>query len=258
MLATVGKYWRSVMQDFRALPSSHYALLSLLFFAGLELIAGFHRWIWALSAILLALLAYGVILVRTEEAHRFHPTQAILPILTAAGLTGFSLFLPNTAIRHIYFVVAALVFFWLLKNAAKQAYPTWNWAITLLVLFLNMAVILGIRFHLFLPIMFVLTVTFAISFLLSAQAIRRLASSIAHTLLISLSLGLVVTEVVWVLQFLPLHFLVQAGIIVVVYYVFFHIISLSLENQLERRQVTEYAVLGTATLLLLLLSARWI
>lgn len=253
-----GRIWQGIQWLFRELPSSHYVLLALLFFAGLELIVVFHRWLWLTAVVLLALLAYGVYLVRVEERGRFHPTQAILPLLAATGLTGFTLFLPATGIRHLYFAIASLLFFWLLRHGARQAYPTWNWTISTLTLLLNTAVILGLRFHLYLPLLFTLIMLFVVSFLISAQALRRVANGALQTTLLSLSLALALTELAWTLQFLPVHFLVQAGTIVVTYYVFFHTVSLSLERKLARAHLVEYAVLGAATLAVLLVTARWI
>lgn len=244
---------------FRAIfPSSHYVLLAILFLIGLELITVFHSWIWLFTGILLALMIYGVALVRIEEKGRFQPTQTILPIMTAAGLTGFTLFIPLTPLIHLYFAVAALLFYWLLRHGARLAYPTWNWLISSIVLFLNMAVILGIRFHLYLSVLPTLIIVFCITWLVSVQALRRVAASMTHAMLLASAIALVLTQITWTLQFLPLHYLVQAGVVIVVHYVLFHLVSLSLEHQLRRRHVAEYVILGIVSLLVLFSTARWI
>jgi len=239
-------------------PSSHYALLSILFFIGLELIIVFHSWIWLFTAILLALMVYGIVLVRIEERGRFKPTQVILPLVTASGLTGFTLFLPLNSLIHLYFAASAVIFFVLLRHGARLAYPTWNWLISTIVLFLNIAVALGIRSNLYLGVLTTLLIVFLVSWLVGTQALRRVASSLAHTLLLGAALGLVLTQLTWVILFLPIHFLIQAGIVVVVYYVLFHILSMSLEGRLRRKHIVEYAVLGGIALLSLLVSARWV
>lgn len=239
-------------------PSSHYVLLSVLFFIGLELVVVFHHWILLSSLILLGALIYGIILVRIEEGGDFHPTQAILPILTAAGLTGLAVFLPLTPTIHVYFAVSATLFYWLLRNGARYAYPTWNWVLSTIVLFLNVAVALGFRFNVYLPVIITLLAVFFVSWLVSYQALRRVTSSMLHTCLLALALSLVLTELTWVLQFLPVHFLIQAGVIVVVYYVVFHLLSLSLQHQLTRRHLFEYIGLGALAMTILLATARWI
>ncbi len=239
-------------------PSSHYVLLSLLFFILLELVTVFHRWIWLFIAILLVLMIYGIVLVRIEERGRFKPTQTILPLVTASGLTGFTLFIPLTSLVHLYFALSALIFFLLLRHGARLAYPTWNWLISTVVLFLNVAVALGIRFHLYLPVVATLILVFIVSWLVSVQALRRVAASLSHAMLLAVALGLVLTQLAWTLQFLPIHFMIQAGVIVIVYYVLFHLLSRSLEGELRREHVVEYAALGSFALLILLATARWI
>ncbi len=241
----------------RLIPSSHYALLALLFFVGLETIFAFERAVIVLTIILFGLLAIGIMLVRIEERGRFRTMQAVLPFMAVAGLTGFGLFLPHNELQHIYFISASLILFWLLKHGAKLAYPTWNWTLSTLVFFVDVAPILGLRFHLYIPIVAVLGAIFIIAFLISLQAIRRIAPLVSDAILISLSLAVGLTQIAWVLQFLPLHYVVQAGILVCFYYVFFHLISVSYERRLTRQDVTEYAVVVAMALTLILYNARW-
>lgn len=239
------------------LPASHYVLLSLLFFAGLEMLLVFHRWILLAAAILLALMALGIVLVRSEESHGFHPTQAILPFLAAVGLTGFSLFVPTTALIHLHFALASLVFFLLLKYGVRKAYPTWNWAISHLVLFLNLALLLGTHYHLYIPLVVTLGAAFGLIALISFQATYRLTKRIAEAVLLAGAIGFVLSQVVWVLQFLPLHFFIQAGFITALYYVAFHLLEISYDRKLTRKDVIEYAALGALALTVILATARW-
>ena len=239
-------------------PSSHYAILSLFFLAGLEIIFSLHRFIPLLVGILLLILFIGIVLVRAEERGIFHPTQTILPSLAAFGLTGFALFLPTTQFIHFYFILSAVIFFTVLKYGAKQAYPTWNWMISLIVLFVCLATILGWRFHLYVPILFIISATFAVFFFISLQSLWRLAPTTSEALLLALCTAFVLTALTWVLQFLPLYYLVQTGVLVAFYYVLFHLVTAMFEGGLHRRDILEYSLVGTAALLFLLATARWI
>lgn len=236
---------------------SHYLLLATVFFVGFELIFAFHQWAVLLAFVLLAVVAAGIILVRTEEQGKFHPMQTILPILATTGLTAFALFLPTVPIIHLYFLASAAILFFLLKHGARQAYPTWNWVISTLILFLNVAAVSGWRFHLYAPLLYALPLICAIVFLISLQALSRIIPSTAETTLLSAATGFVLTEVAWTLQFLPLHYLVQSGVIVALYYVCFHLISLSYERAITRKDVLEYSLVGLAALLLVLMTAQW-
>lgn len=249
--------WRPLLALLAFWPSSHYALLSLFFFAGLELAYGLRRLVLLLVSIMLTITVFGIILIRTEERGWFHPTQVILPTLAAFGITAFSLFLPTNFLLHLYFTVSAIVFFYLLKHGAKQAYPTWNWLISLVVLFVTVAAVLGWRFHLYIPIIFILPVIFLIVTLMSVQILLRYTNRSYDAWLLSLTIGFVVAEMVWVLQFLPLHFIVQTGLVTAVYYVIVQLTAASYEQPLSRQELIEHIGIGTAAALILLLTARW-
>lgn len=240
------------------LPSSHYALLSLLFFVGLELIFAIQRWTYIFLAILIALMMLGVFLVRYEERHHFRLNQLVLPLLAITGLTGFGFFLANNLLLHLYFILAAILFFWLLKHGSKKAYPTWNWGISTVIHFLNLTLILGLHFQQLIDLFPTIVLSFAVSFLVSVQAVRRVAPRLAEATLIALAIALSLTELVWLLQFLPgLHYIIQAGVIVAFYYIFFNIIRLSFERQLKSRDIWEYGTIGTIALLIILLTTKW-
>lgn len=239
------------------LPSSHYALLSFFFFAGLEVIFTFHRFIPFLVAAILLLLIIGIILIRAEEGGRFHPTQVILPTMAALGLIGLALFLPADFTVHIYSLLAACLFFLVLKYGAKQAYPTWNWIISHIVLFACLTTLLGWRFDLYIPLLVVIGFSFLIFFLISLQSLQRLTPSTSEAILLSLSTAFVLTEATWTLQFLPLSFLVQAGFLVALYYVLFHLATISYERPITRQDVVEYMAVGGSALFIILITARW-
>jgi hypothetical protein len=154
--------------------------------------------------------------------------------------------------------MASVLFYGLLRHGARQAYPSWNWMISTLVLFVNLAVVLGIRWHLYVPILATLAAVFGVTLLISYQALFRVTDSGRYALLLSCSLSLVITQIAWALQFLPLFFLIQAGMLVTFYYVGFYCLALSLQSQLTRQQILEYGSLGGVALLVLLFSARWL
>jgi hypothetical protein len=239
-------------------PASHYALLGLLFFVGLEVIFSIQRWIYGFITILILLMIVGVVLVRLEEGQRFKPNQLVLPFLALTGLIGFSFFLREDILRHVYFVLATLLLFWLLKHGSKQAFPTWNWTIATVILFLNLAVVLGLHFQQLLPLLPTLIISWLVSFLICLQAIRRIAPRLSEAVLVALAVALALTEIVWVLQFLPLRYIVPAGVVVTFYYIFFNTIRLSYERTLVRRDLWEYGTIGAIALIIILATTRWI
>ncbi len=240
------------------LPSSHYALVGLLFFAGLELLYGFHHWILPIISGLFIILLVSIILVRYEEGHVFHPTQIILPLFAVIGLIGYGLFLPAAIWLHIYFIGAGFFLFYLLKHGAKQAYPTWNWAFSHLVLFLNLICIFGWRFYLYVPIVDVIVLSLIATFFISLQSLQRLTPRFSESLLLALAIAFVLTQFCWLLLFLPSHFFVQAGIIGILYYIIFHIVQNWYEHGWQRRDIVEYVIVGSIALFIILVTAQWL
>lgn len=249
--------FRALLGIRRLFPASHYALLAMLFIVGLELIFALQHWVLLVAQIVLAVVSIGVILVRIEEVGKFTLSNLLLPIFAAIGLSGFAFLLPTSIILHLYIVAAGVVLFFLLKHGARQAYPIWNWIISLLVYFLNIAFILGLRFHLYLPIIFLLFLVFVVTALLAWQALRRLANGAVIMLPVAV-MAFVLTQLVWVIQFLPVHYLIQAGLITSGYYVMFNLVGLSLTRKISKRDWLEYGLVGLVAIAIILISAQWI
>jgi hypothetical protein len=248
-------FWHAVHSLF---PFSHYVLLAAFFVLGLEAAFAFQRWLFLIAGVLLGLMLVGIVLVKIEEGELFHVSQAILPLLAAVGLSLFSVFLPTTPLTHLYFIGGGLIFFFALKYGARRAFPIWNWALSLVVYFLTVAAVFGFYFHLYVPILSVLIVIFLITFATAFQGLSRMEPALEVLLLPTLGVALGLTEVAWVLQFLPAHYLVGAGVLTTLYYIAFNLITISYDRALAYRDVLEYAGIGIVAALIIILTARWI
>jgi hypothetical protein len=241
----------------RLFPASHYLLLALLFVVGLELIFALQRWVIVVAVAVASVVTIGIILVRLEEQGEFRPVHNILPILATVGFSGFAFLLPTTSILHLYVVGAGILFFWLLKHGVRQAYPLWNWVLSLIIYFLNIAFILGLHFHLYLPALAILLMVTAVTWLMSFQALARIVPSAADSILPVLTMSFVLSEVSWALLFLPSHYLLQAGVVTALYYVMFSLVSINYMRKISRRDIVEYVGIGLVALALILSSAQW-
>ena len=254
MNTRVGPLVKSLVYLF---PSSHYVLLSLFLFIGLELLFVLHAWLFVLFFLFLAILITGIFLIRSEEGKHFHITQTILPTLAALGFAAFAIYLPISFYLHIYFIICAILFFFILKNGAKHAFPTWNMVISLAVLFTVIAPVIGWRFTLYTPVWVMLAIIFPLMSLVAFQSLLRYTKTPGEASIIALSLGFTLAQVVWILQFLPLHFIVQAGFIVTLYYIASQLSILAIEHKLTRRLIGEYGLVGAGAILLLATTAYW-
>lgn len=251
----IGPALKSIANVF---PSSHYAILSLFLFIGLELLFVIHNWLYILFAIFIAILFIGILLIRSEEGKgRFHPTQIILPTLAAVGFVSLAVYLPMNFFLHAYFIACAMLFFFILKYGAKMAWPTWNMVISLAVTFAIIAPTIGWRFTFYTPVWIMLAVLFPVIVLMAFQSLLRYTGTMDDAIIVSLCIGFVLTEVAWILQFLPLHFIVQAGILLALYYVAIQITAATVEQKLQRKTIIEYSLMGAGAILLLALTANW-
>lgn len=246
--------WRTIEQH---LPNYHYVLLALFFFGGLELIFFIHRFIPLLAALLAVIVVAGVALLKAEEGVRFRLAAAVLPALAVSGAVSFSLFLPVTALVHLFMALSALLLYFLLAWGAREAYPTWNWTLAFVLFFLNAASSLGWRYYLYAPILVLLVLIALVSGLTLWQGWRRLNVPKGQALAVAAGGALVLTEVAWVLQFLPLHYLIQASMLTAGYYLIFNLTRLSFKRQLYRSDLLEYGMVGVVALVIVLLLARW-
>lgn len=236
---------------------SHPLLLSLFFFAGLEIAFAFQRLVIWVMVTLVGVIIFGIAFLRYEEIGRFRPYQMILPGIAVIALTSFTLFLPVNAWLHIYMAAAAACLYLVLTHGARQAYPTWNLIISLIILLIALASILGSRFHLYIPIMLALTLAFAVTTLTVAQTMVRYRSSSPEAWLLSCVLGLTAAQTIWVLQFLPLHFMVQAGVVLSILYAGSGLAAAQAEHGLTRQVVLQHVGLSITAMAALLLTARW-
>ena len=207
--------------------------------------------------VLIAISAAGVVLIRYEELGTFRPYQSLLPILAVIGLSAFALFQPFSIWLHGYIIASSITLYFILAHSAKHAYPTWNTAATLVVLFSIFGAILGSRFHLYIPIPIILPIMFASVTLMAVQGLIRRLPSAAESWQLASIIGFVITQTTWVLQFLPIHFYVQSGVLLTFYYALFGIVATVYERGLTRKSVFEYLGYSGLAFIALLVSARW-
>lgn len=246
--------WRTIEHH---LPGYHYVLLALFFFGGLELIFFIHRFIPLLTGGLTMVVVAGVALLKAEEGVRFRIASFVLPALAVSGAVSFSLFLPVTALVHLFMALSALLFYFLLTWGAREAYPTWNWTLAIALFFLNAASVLGWRYYLYAPILALLFLIALVSALTLWQSWRRLSAPPGQAVAVAAAGALVLTEAAWVLQFLPLHYLIQAGVLTTFYYLIFNLTRISAERSLRRQDLFEYGMVGGLALFIVLVLARW-
>jgi hypothetical protein len=241
----------------RILTSSHYLLLSILLFAGLEIVfRGRYHPLLSLFIFLVALIL-GIVFIRLEE-RKLHTTHIILPLAAVVGAVSFTFFLLPTGWVHAYFLACAVLFFAILRYGARRAYPTWNWTLSMAVYFLLLAAAVAWRFYFYIPLILLLGIVFIVTWLMNWQILRTVVRFGNDAVLLATVLAFVMTQITWVFQFLPLHYLSQASMLVTFYYVAFHLIRVAQLRGLRRQDILEYTIVGIGIFIFIALTSTWL
>src|SRR3989344_5330667 len=187
------------------------------------------------------------------------PHMKIRPLLPSSHYVLLSLFYFIS--MELWFALGKwpiILFFFILKYGAKQAWPTWNMSLSLVALFACVATVIGWRYYLYSPVGYMLAILYPIIGLTTFQSLVRYAHTLYETALLSLAVAFVLIEIIWILQFLPLHFVVETGFIVSLYYAALQIIGAAYEKRLSRKLLLELMLASALGVAILLSTARWI
>jgi len=218
-------------------------------------------------SILLIFFASRQMLVASDKNEKWW-NIAILPVCLTAGILAFSsitvsdwvvqvLFVLNTVVLYSYFIT---IYHYLLKPRAFNRMSLENLssygnflavyfiasAVYGLASFLNISIWLLMIFFLVFLILIVYQVLWANSIVSGTGAF--------YVLLLSL----VLTELAWAASFLPLSFYVLGLVIAVFYYILIGLAKFHLLAKLNQNIVKSYLVFGFLSILIVMLTARWL
>ncbi len=232
-------------------------VLTAVFFVGLEAITMVSEWYWPLFTTCMILLVVGTLIAQMHEVRARGWHVLSLPLAYIGSVFLFHLFISRGIFQHIFILLATIGFFLLVARGIEWAYPTWNWFFTSATFFLFTAGMNGLSFHLRFPLWAVVLSVGTLTFLLSAHVIGRANISLRRWLFWNMLLTLLVSEILIALALLPLSYLVVSGTLFVVFYVVLHLLQRYLYDRLTPRLVSEYIVLTSVAVSLMLGTARW-
>jgi hypothetical protein len=231
--------------------------LSVAVFLALELLTWWPKamlWLWPAWVIIFGLGGFYVSRDQGESAGRW----LVLIWLSLPATGALALLLPSNGFIHVYFMVIAGLFGWWLKMGARvQRIPIVNDTVTQFLLLLDVGLVLSWEFVLSGPDMLAMSLIWIIAAALSWQAWSGTGNSSGLALVTSLSMALVLTELSWLLLYWPIHWLAAAGIIATAYYVCFHLVSRSFKGSIGWGIATEYGLVGTLAVSIILWINQW-
>ncbi|MDP3964667.1 MAG: hypothetical protein Q8Q20_03370 [bacterium] len=124
--------------------------------------------------------------------------------------------------------------------------------------FTGSAVLFSLIIYLAWPAWTTTIILWALATLLSFQTTWMHKIKFSTSMYFALISGLVLTEVYWVVSFLPSSFLVNALIVTVVYYAMVNIGRYYLSGRIHRAVIIRYFVISVTVLVLTVVTARWV
>jgi len=124
--------------------------------------------------------------------------------------------------------------------------------------FLFYALSYGIYLNFDIPLWVLMLVLTFVTILVSFQYFWLINENKKHVLNYSLVLGLVMAEIIWVLNFWPFGYLTTGVITLIFYYVFWDLVRCHFLDELSKKRVVANMIFFGFLVALVLSSARWL
>lgn len=235
-------------------------LYSLLFYAGLELVALNQRHVF--------LLAFFLIFSALYEGRRIGGKWlfSVLPVLYAISSIALLYLIGLTWEQQIFIFLASFMYYLSLFSAYRlgqydqdQTARGMNMAATAATIFFTYASAYGLYLNFLVPLYYLILAYSLITLFVSYQyftIIRPKNKKIVW--LYCLALSLIMAEIIWTMNFWPFGYLTTGVIALILYYVLWDLVQSYFLNLLSKKRVVANMVFFSALIILVLITAKWI
>lgn len=192
----------------------------------------------------------------------------ILPAVMSTAVMAYSVFLSSKSVIQLLFVLNLVflyfylrqVYYYLLNPSAYEIFSLENISsyVSWLSFFLISAAIYGLQSFLNLPIFQLALIILAATALIVYQIIWVNKIELKKGLSYILISCLILVELYWSISFLPFNYNISGLCLAICFYVVSGLIKNQLLDKLDAVRVKMYLILGSVSLFLILLTARWI
>jgi hypothetical protein len=233
---------------------------SLIFLAGLELIAIKHDFVLQIALVLLIMAIFqgrGI-----GKKWNF----SVLPaFFTISSVSLLYLIAPGYQ-QQIFIILASSMYYMALFGAYRlgqyeddKTAKGMNMAATVSTIFFTFASFYGIYLNFLVPLYVLMLAYLAVTLLVSYQQLSLIKKGNESLVWIySFLLALAMVELIWTMNFWPFGYLTTGVIALILYYVLWDMIYSYLTDFLSKKRVVANAVLFSFLIALILLSSKWI
>ncbi len=247
-------------------------LIAVMTGAGIEF-ALFHPAVYVsiVSLVILLVLVGGILLLRRS----FDSDRRTLLTPSAVFVSGVTMSLfflplrwPASILAHGLVLASALSVWVYFEEVYRYVYEPERYhqhALEHLTGYLGvvalagfLAGIFGLRIFLNFRLIYLLPITLGLATLVSASVLVVQPISRSSLWLLSAIFGVLLTEMTLAAHFLPTHYWVNSLIITIPFYVAMHLVRHELNSTLTSVHIRRYAVIGIASMTLVLVTAQWV
>lgn len=242
-------------------PLAVYALAETYFF--------YPKLIYAAAVLMNLLIFFAVWRLGTaSQVDRQWWNYLILPAVLATAVTAYSVFLNSRPLIQLLFVLDSVflyfylrhIYYYLLKPSSYEAFSIENisaYAGWFSFFFLS-ATVYGLESFLNLPILSLVLVILAATALINYQIIWVNKIELTKALPYLLVSCLLLVELGWSIFFLPFNYNISGLCLAICFYAVSGLVKNQLLDKLDLSKARMYLILGSASLFLILFTARWI
>jgi hypothetical protein len=235
-------------------------IYSIIFLLGLEFIMFFHRHVIAAAVILLFFSIYTG--KRLGGKWKF----ATLPAFFAVSSIALLYLIALSYEQQIFAILASAMYYLSLLGAYRlgqyqddKTAKGMNMAATASTIFFTYASAYGLYLNFLVPLYLLMISYLIVTLLVSYQHLSIIKIDDKKVVWIySFILALVMSELIWTMNFWPFGYLTTGVIALILYYVIWDIIQCYFLNNISKKRVVSNLVLFTFLIGMILMSAKWI
>ncbi len=191
----------------------------------------------------------------------------VIPLIYIIGSIGFLLVLPNNSLKHVFIIVSAVIFLFLLDMITKKVTKTYPLKdrrlssfslIIIATLFFVYSTVFSLYLYMNISswIVIILNVGFSVIISLCFFDWEKLYRK---GVIISLVVGLIILELTWALLFWPTGVIGRSIVLLAAMYVCLGLSrSFLTSGKIERRHIFDYLIISAVLIAVVLGTSKWI
>lgn len=235
-------------------------LFSLIFFVSLELIIFQSKFVFLIAVLLFFLSLY--------EGRKIGGRWlfAVLPVFFVLSSVSLLYLIGVAFEQHVFILLASVMYYLALFSAFRlgnyaddQTAKGMNMAAAVTTIFFTYSSAYGLYLNFLVPLYYLMLAYLIVTLLVSFQYFAIIKRDERKTVwMYSFLLALIMTEIVWTMNFWPFGYLTTGVIALILYYVLWDLTQSYFLNLLSRKRVVANMIFFSVLTVIVLLSAKWI